>query len=430
MLSTEIIPSTYPRTRRWIAFCLSILGYACEVRNKPIDGEEGVFQTHRSGNHERDRALDPRLEKEQTDLIKEAIYFLYGKRAIRFFPPRPGTELSNEEFVIPEFSHGSKKDWYSRHYVVVLAEYSWMLSEGEKSYSSLMQRVQDQARILALGHDQDPERREAARTNRDAAQGARQHLRNLGHAERVAAGEQSASGPRSRPMPADTPTTPAANDPYSWAPHEGQTHDSWNSSSSHWGASSSTWTGAPQNQSWKKGKGKGHPGRHSSWSGASGAVRWGAASHPWWGADSTSVVKVAEEAKSFDLSFYLVIITIFACGAVLGGLIGYLIAYIKYHKLTSRDKKKTVAQQTVIPTLQVDDDYEELLDRTKRPSTKSRRNSTTATSSRSRFPDLITITKKGLEGSHIYHREECHVLRSGIYSGTNVLFRKCDICFD
>jgi hypothetical protein len=153
--------------------------------------DEYVFPSFRTGVHERDRAIDPNLVKEQTDLIKEAIYFLYGKRAIRFFPPRPGMELSNEEFVIPEFSHGSKKDWYSRHYVVVLAEYSWMLSEGEKSYSSLMQRVQDQVRVLALGHDQGPEQHEAARVNLDAAHGARQHLRHLGHAERVAAGEQS-----------------------------------------------------------------------------------------------------------------------------------------------------------------------------------------------------------------------------------------------
>ena len=203
MLSTEVIPSTFFKTRRWVAFCLSILGYACEVRNKPIDGEEWVFPTHRSGNQERDRVLDPRLEKEQTDLIKEAIYFLYGKRAIRFFPPRPGTEITNEEFVIPEFSHGSKNEWYGRHYVIVLQEFGWTLSEGERSYSSLMQRVHDQARTLALGLDQDPEQRDAARTDRDAAQGVRQRLRDLGHAERVAAGEQ-ASGPRSRPTPADT----------------------------------------------------------------------------------------------------------------------------------------------------------------------------------------------------------------------------------
>ena len=141
-------------------------------------------------------------------------------------------------------------------------------------------------------------------------------------------------------------------------------------------------------------------------------------------------MKVAEEAKSFDLSFYLVIITIFACGAVLGGLVGYLIAYIKYHKLASRDKKKNVAQQTVIPTLEVDADYEELLDKAKRPTTKLRRTSTKGTSSRSRFPDTIVITKTGLEESHIYHHEECHVTRSGTFSGTNVIFRKCDLCFD
>ena len=133
MLSTEVIPSTFFKTRRWVSFCLSILGYACEVLNKPIDGDEWVFPTHRSGNQERDRVLDPRLEKEQTDLIKEAIYFLYGKRAIRFFPPRPGTEITNEEFVIPDFSHGSKNEWYGRHYVIVLQEFGWTLSEGERS---------------------------------------------------------------------------------------------------------------------------------------------------------------------------------------------------------------------------------------------------------------------------------------------------------
>ena len=123
------------------------------------------------------------------------------------------------------------------------------------------------------------------------------------------------------------------------------------------------------------------------------------------------------------------IITIFACGAVLGGLIGYLIAYIKYHKMMKDDTKKSVAQQTAVPTLQVDVDREELYEQARRSSTKERRRSRTSDAMRSRFPDLISITKNGLEESHVYHREECHVLRSGKYSETNVLFRKCDICF-
>ena len=147
MLTTEVIPSVLPKTRVWVFLGLSVLAYSCEVSGKPIDGDEEVFQSVRSGNQE----FDPQREREQTDLIKEAIYFLYGKRGIRFFPPRPGLELSNEEFVIPEFASGSRGDWYSRHYVVVLAEYNWMLSDEEKSYSSLMKRVQEQMRVLALG---------------------------------------------------------------------------------------------------------------------------------------------------------------------------------------------------------------------------------------------------------------------------------------
>ena len=106
MLTTEVIPSVLPKTRLWVSCCLSVLAYSCTVSGKPIDGDEEVFKSVRSGN----QAVDPQREKEQTDLIKEAIYVLYGKRGIRFFPPRPGLELSNEEFVIPEFASGSKGD--------------------------------------------------------------------------------------------------------------------------------------------------------------------------------------------------------------------------------------------------------------------------------------------------------------------------------
>ena len=49
------------------------------------------------------------------DLIKEAIYYLYGRRGIRFVPPRPGLDVPNDEFLIPSFANCSKKEWSGIH---------------------------------------------------------------------------------------------------------------------------------------------------------------------------------------------------------------------------------------------------------------------------------------------------------------------------
>ena len=142
------------------------------------------------------------------------------------------------------------------------------------------------------------------------------------------------------------------------------------------------------------------------------------------------IVNVSEDPKPFDVSFYLVIVTIFACGAVLGGVIGYLIGYIKYHRKTSSDKKKTVAQQTMPPMMDIGANHDLLLEEVKRPTPLLRGAKSKEISLRSRIPDKIVITKTGLEESHIYHRKGCHVTRTGFASGTNIIFRKCDICFD
>jgi hypothetical protein len=134
MLATYVIPSIFTTTRHWVSFCLSIIAYACTVTGIPIEGEVEVFQAR----HSADRKLIPEVEKQQTDFIKEAIYVLYGKRGIRLFPPRPGAELHQDEFLIPSFVSGSKGDWSSRHFVVALAEYSWVLSAEERSFSNMM----------------------------------------------------------------------------------------------------------------------------------------------------------------------------------------------------------------------------------------------------------------------------------------------------
>ena len=127
MLATYVIPSTFMATRHWVSFCLSILAYVCTVSGNPIEGDVDALKAI----HSADRKLIPELEKQQTDLLKEAIYVLYGKRGIRLFPPRPGVDLHQDEFLIPSFVSGSKGDWSSRHFVVALSEYSWVLCVEE-----------------------------------------------------------------------------------------------------------------------------------------------------------------------------------------------------------------------------------------------------------------------------------------------------------
>ena len=134
-------------------------------------------------------------------------------------------------------------------------------------------------------------------------------------------------------------------------------------------------------------------------------------------------------ARKFGRNLVMVfpVLLIFMVGALCGGLIGYLIGYIKYHKKTSGDKRKTVAQQTMTPTLDVGVDHDQLLEEAKRPTPRLRGAKSKEISMRSQIPDKIVVTRTGLEESHIYHREDCHVTRSGTFSGTNIIFRKCDL---
>ena len=95
----------------------------------------------------------------------------------------------------------------------------------------------------------------------------------------------------------------------------------------------------------EKGKGKDAAKHSNVWSESRSATWWAAAGSTWWDANAAAPGK--PEQTSFDYSFYLVIITIFACGAVLGGVIGYLIAYIKYEMKKKTRTGRTVAQQTI-----------------------------------------------------------------------------------
>ena len=161
MLGTYVIPSTLMATRHWVAFCLSILAYICTVTNNPIEGSDSAMKPlFKAGG-----VPIPESEQEQTNLLKEAICVLYGKKGIRFFPPRPGQEVDENEFVIPSFVSGSKGDWSSMHFIITLVDYSHVLSPEEKSVSSLLKLFKEKAQTKSLL----------------AGEKARSHIRELLH---------------------------------------------------------------------------------------------------------------------------------------------------------------------------------------------------------------------------------------------------------
>ena len=152
----------------------------------------------------------------------------------------------------------------------------------------------------------------------------------------------------------------------------------------------------------------------------------------WW--DAYGAAPGKPEPKEFDYTFYLVIVTIFMCGTLLGGVIGYLIAYIKYQNKSLRAGRG--AASSVVPPA-VEEDLEPVHIDTGAthhhvPTTvmpPPRRGRSAETAPRNWMPGQIVITKTGLEETHIFHREGCHVTRAGAANRSNVTFRKCDICF-
>jgi hypothetical protein len=123
------------------------------------------------------------------------------------------------------------------------------------------------------------------------------------------------------------------------------------------------------------------------------------------------------------------------CGAILGGVIGDSFAYIKYLKKVPRSMRGGARRSdespppalvpTVIDTGATHDHIPEGFV----PPPAPRRIRGVEIAPGSRMPEQIVITKTGLEDTHIFHREGCHVTRAGVANNSNVTFRKCDICF-
>ena len=171
-----------------------------------------------------------------------------------------------------------------------------------------------------------------------------------------------------------------------------------------------------------KGKGKDSAKRSTSWSSSAAASGswWAAAGSTWWNAEGGAPGE--PEPKQFDYSFFLVIATIFFCGALLGGVIGYLLAYIKFLKKTY-NAERDAARPAAAPSS--DDDIP--VSTTSTAALRRVRGADSALGDR--MPEIVVVTKKGSEQSHIFHREGCHVTRPGVANKTSINFRKCDICF-
>ena len=221
MLSTEMILSAKNEERLWASFSLSVISYAYFVNNINIESDERVFRAR----HNADNSVKLDVEKEMQDVIKEAIYYLYGRRGIRFVPPRTGLEMPNDEFLIPSFVKCTKKEWSGNHFVLAMTEYNWVLNEGEKNFSGMMVTFLRQCNTQALEGEGSDRRQEARAGKRQPLpKSSRQNLRRAGQEYREQQDEGSSSaarrsestGSRQRDAPQDPPwrrTTPEAAAP-------------------------------------------------------------------------------------------------------------------------------------------------------------------------------------------------------------------------
>ena len=101
------------------------------------------------------------------------------------------------------------------------------------------------------------------------------------------------------------------------------------------------------------------------------------------------------------------VVLIFACGAVLGFLAGYLYARCKNHKVL----KDEMVQ--VMPSPECDDQPRSPGGVRRRPG-------------KLEVPSKIVVTKSG----RCYHLPLCHTLRLGTAHKTNMVLGPCQLCFE
>ena len=95
--------------------------------------------------------VDSGAESERLAMVQQAVCHLYGKRGIRFFPARADQQLGPDEFLIPGFGYCSHNQWSTTHYIVVLGDAPWALTDKELELSRNLQTFYRKASMKTIG---------------------------------------------------------------------------------------------------------------------------------------------------------------------------------------------------------------------------------------------------------------------------------------
>ena len=255
MLSTEAIRSSKTEERLWASILLAILGYAYYVSDLKPEDEKSIF----TSRHREDKSIILEPEKSCKTWRKRLfLSFLSGKKGIQCIPPRPGSELPGDHFLIPSFPTCSKKEWTGQHFVPAFAESNWILSAGEKEYSKMVVNFKEKCNTRAL-EGAHPSPRGGAKAKADGAptripKGARKDLRSAARGEKAPPeGQPSSSAQRSTSAGSASGMWDEAN--WEESPWR-RTCDTWSKTrGDHWESTSGTQWSEPTH--WDRSKGKG-----------------------------------------------------------------------------------------------------------------------------------------------------------------------------
>ncbi len=59
--------------------------------------------------------------------------------------------MRSDEFLIPSFVTGTKREWSNNHFVFAVSEFAWALNDEEREFSHMMRSFFQQVRTKALG---------------------------------------------------------------------------------------------------------------------------------------------------------------------------------------------------------------------------------------------------------------------------------------
>ena len=147
MLSLETIPDDKREERDFAEFAIAVLSFCYHQKEMKFEDSDRVF----SGEKADSSGYDADFEKDSISLVKKAIFFLYNKRGIRFYPPRPGATLGPDEVLLPAFMLISRRMFDLSHYLILLGEASWVLTAKEREMSQMINTFVRQSTTRAIG---------------------------------------------------------------------------------------------------------------------------------------------------------------------------------------------------------------------------------------------------------------------------------------